>query len=186
MTITPPGRPENADKDSGVPTGYSTGRKIVAAQIHHLMKGTTNAKRVQDTNIAAIHKAARNSRGRVNTKRKRQRILVPADALRAYVKMKQGRVGYLASGWNRTAQKVGYKPPEWIARHGSANGSVRLHSSARKFSMKTTNAIRYARDVDGLERRIQVALNMQANNMERKVDDYLQKQAASIGLKVKK
>ena len=84
IALTPPGRP-------GATKARGRGTAKVKADILKLVKGTSSEPKVQRRDIAAIH-ASRRRRGRV-TSEISPRIVVPVEALRAYIKEKQARVG---------------------------------------------------------------------------------------------
>jgi hypothetical protein len=176
IAITPPGKP------GGSGTPKTRGTRNVRGDILRVMRGTTVVKRVQDTDIARLHRQARTKRGR--TRERKPRVLVPADALRSYIRAKQANVGKLAAGWNATARKFGYAPPAWIARH-KGQGSVMASASRTKIRVRATNATPYASDQQGLERRIQVGLYIQAKKMKRRVDSAIVDAAKRAALRAK-
>jgi hypothetical protein len=174
ILLTPPGRP-------GMSGGSrARGAAKVKSDILRLMKGTSVDAKVQRRDIAAIH-APRRRRGRV-TSRITPRILVPMDALRAYVREKQARVGRLASGWNTAAARLGYKPPEWIWRNDGP-GAIEIRVTKSDIIIRATNQIPWASEISLLEQRVQTALNIQRGKMERRLASYLAKAAARSGLR---
>ncbi len=84
--------------------------------------------------------------------------------LKDYVKEIIARVGWLASGWNIAAVALGVIPPAWILRHG-APGSVHVETTEFGISIVMTNKVRFAGEVKGWERRIQYAMDKQADRM---------------------
>ena len=173
IALTPPGRP-------GMTKARSRGTGKVKADILKLVKGTSSEARVQRRDIAAIH-ASRRRRGRV-TRELNPRILVPMDALRAYIKERQARVGHLASGWNEAAAKLGYKPPAWVWRN-EGPGAIKIRVTDKDIRIRATNRVAFASEISMLNRRIQTALNIQRNKMERRLASYLKRAAARSGFK---
>lgn len=173
IALTPPGRP-------GMTKARSRGTGKVKADILKLVKGTSSEARVQRRDIAAIH-ASRRRRGRV-TRELNPRILVPMDALRAYIKERQARVGHLASGWNEAAAKLGYKPPAWVWRN-EGPGAIQIRVTDKDIRIRATNRVAFASEISMLNRRIQTALNIQRNKMERRLASYLKRAAARSGFK---
>ena len=173
IALTPPGRP-------GMTKARSRGTGKVKADILKLVKGTSSEARVQRRDIAAIH-ASRRRRGRV-TRELNPRILVPMDALRSYIKERQARVGHLASGWNVAAAKLGYKPPAWVWRN-EGPGAITIRVTDKDIRIRATNRVAFASEVSMLNRRIQTALNIQRNKMERRLASYLKRAAARSGFK---
>ena len=173
IALTPPGRP-------GMTKARSRGTGKVKADILKLVKGTSSDARVQRRDIAAIH-ASRRRRGRV-TRELNPRILVPMEALRAYIKERQARVGHLASGWNTAAAKLGYKPPAWVWRNDGP-GAIQIRVTDKDIIIRATNRVAFASEISTLNRRIQAALNIQRNKMERRLASYLKRAAARSGFK---
>ena len=173
IAATPPGR-------SGQSKARGRGAAKVKADILKLVKGTSSEPRVQRRDIAAIH-AAHRRKGRVS-KGISPRILVPMDALRAYIKQKQSRVGHLASGWNVAAAKLGYKPPAWVWRN-EGPGAIQIRVSDKDISIRATNRVAYASEISMLNRRVQAALNIQRNKMERRLASFLKRNAKRAGFK---
>jgi hypothetical protein len=174
ILLTPPGRP-------GMSGGSrARGAARVKADILKLMKGTAVDAKVQRRDISAIH-ASRRRQGRV-TSRITPRILVPMDALRAYVREKQARVGRLASGWNTAAARLSYKPPAWIWRNDGP-GTIEIRVTKSDIIIRATNQVAFASEISMLEQRVQTALNIQRGKMERRLASYLAKAAARSGLR---
>ena len=173
IALTPPGRP-------GMTKARSRGTGKVKADILKLVKGTSSEARVQRRDIASIH-ASRRRRGRV-TRELNPRILVPMDALRSYIKERQARVGHLASGWNIAAAKLGYKPPAWVWRN-EGPGAIQIRVTDKDIRIRATNRVAFASEISMLNRRIQTALNIQRNKMERRLASYLKRAAARSGFK---
>ena len=173
IALTPPGRP-------GMTGGRSRGTAKVKADILKLVKGTNAEAKVQRTDIAALH-ASRRRRGRV-TSVIRPRILVPMDALRAYIRQKQTHVGHLASGWNTAAARLGYQPPAWIWRNDGP-GAIEIRVTARDIVIRATNRVPWASEISMLERRLQTALNIQRGKRERRPASSPAKAAARSGFR---
>lgn len=173
VLLTPPGRP-------GATKARSRGTAKVKADILKLVKGTHSEARVQRRDIAAIH-ASRRRQGRVSGTIS-PRVLVPMDSLRSYIQAKQARVGHLASGWNTAAAKLGHKPPAWIWRNDGPGG-IEIAVTDKDIRIRATNRVAYASEISMLERRIQTALNLQRNKMERRLAHYLKQAATRSGFR---
>lgn len=173
ILLTPPGRP-------GATKSRSRGTAKVKADILKLVKGTSAEAKVQRRDIAAIHASLRRQ-GRV-TSEINPRILVPMDALRTYIQAKQARVGHLASGWNTAAARLGHQPPAWIWRNDGP-GAIEITVTDKDIRIRATNRVAHASEISMLNRRIQTALNLQRNKMERRLAHYLKKAATRSGFK---
>jgi hypothetical protein len=135
---------------------------------------------VQRRDIAAIH-ASRRRKGRV-TAELNPRIVVPMEALRAYIQAKQKRVGHLASGWNTAAARLGHRPPAWVWRQDGP-GAIEIRVTDKDLVIRATNQVPYASEISMLNRLIQTALNLQRNKMERRLAHYLKQAAVRSGFK---
>lgn len=173
ILLTPPGRP-------GATKARSRGTARVKSDILKLVKGTSSEARVQRRDIAVIH-ASRRRQGRVSGTIN-PRILVPMDSLRSYIRAKQARVGHLASGWSTAAARLGYKPPAWIWRNDGPGG-IAIAVTDKDIRIRATNRVTYASEISMLERRIQTALNLQRNKMERRLAHYLKRAATRSGFR---
>lgn len=146
--------------------------------------------------VKAWHQARRTKRGRVPKINKlattgiRRRDLFYLDVgyttdsiLNAYRKRQLAKVGLLSSGWNAAATALGVRLPRWIARHGTLHGSARIKTGAHSIEITAENAIRYAGDVEGLPRRIQWAVQRQAEAIIRRSEHRLKQSAKKSGFK---
>lgn len=137
---------------------------------------------------AAVHKRNRNRQGRVRRSLKTDKgdRRFPVQSLKAYANSVLARVGILASGWNAAAVALGLSLPAWISRHGTKYGRVKVKFTTTGGSITVTNAVRFAGDVRGIDRRVQWALDNQARQMDKIMDDYaVKKSAKKAGLSVK-
>ncbi len=92
----------------------------------------------------------------------------------------KARVGILAAGWNRAADTLKVSRPQWIKRHGSGRGDIKVNLSSANLSIVASNDVRYAGNVRDLDRRVQSAVNQQAEALRRRIAQYLEKQAGKL------
>ncbi len=123
----------------------------------------------------AIHKANRSKTGRVRRKLN-PKIAIKAADLRRYIASKKKMVGFLASGWKAAATKLGISLPAWVTRHAGSGGGV-IKSTAASIEVTATNSVRNAPKLD-MERRVQSAINSQADAMVRRLENFAVRQAA--------
>ena len=169
-TVTPPNQ------------GTFTQRKGVArvkGDIARIMRPVRLAK----NDPAAVHKRFRNRVGRVSADFRSKggsdrRWAVSKPRLDAYRAKKLAQVGLLASGWVAAARKLAARLPEWIARHGSALGQVRVSASREGLSIRISNAVPYVGNVKGLDRQVQWALNNRARQMDKQLENLAIKRSA--------
>jgi hypothetical protein len=137
-----------------------------------------------------LHQRFRDNRGRVRTNLARgrdRRFRVVATALRVEVVRSVNNVGLLASGWNAAARQLGLSLPAWIARHGSSRGRIRISLDPRNMRITITNSVRFAGNVQDLERRVNWALFNRARQMDKQlVHLALVETAEQSGFRVKK
>lgn len=112
ISDTPPGARGKSQAQA-----RKSGEKRIESNLKSIMRGV-QARRAESTDIEGIHAANRTEKG-VRRVPRDKRVKVSAPALKAYIQKVKGRVGLLASGWAVAAQKYGYKPPPWIARHAA-------------------------------------------------------------------
>lgn len=106
------------------------------------------------------------------------RMVITPSAAKKMLKELYRRVGYLASGWNAAAERLGTKLPQWIRNKGTSNGGVVEVLTGEKLSITVTNRIKFAGTTKGLRRRIQWALNNRGRQMEKQLEDQAIKKAA--------
>lgn len=164
VELTPPGKP-------GVKgtAAKKLGEASVKGDVRRLFSPVRKAQ-AEETALASIHQQARNNKGRVPKRVGKHRVY-SADFNR-YLRAQVQKVGSLAGGWNEAARKLGYNPPAWIRRHNSP-GSAEVRVGNEKLSVTMTNRVDYASDQKGLERRIDLALRKQEQNLVRQVDKYM-------------
>ena len=103
--------------------------------------------------------------------------------LAAFIKKELENVGILASGWNAAAKKLGAKVPDWVARHGTGRGQVRLRFSVTECRITITNAVKFAGSVKGLVSRVQRALDKRTGAMNRQLDHHQKQSARDAGFR---
>ncbi len=109
--------------------------------------------------------------------------LVEKGTYEWFKKRVQARVGLLASGWNAAAEKLGYKPPQWIRRHGTDRGGVEITLGSGVFMVRISNDVPFASAVRDFPRRVQNALNQQAAAMEKRVKHFEEKNGKRAGFR---
>lgn len=142
--ITPPNRNFKLSK--------KLGEIAIRADIKKIFRGARAGAKNTVSDPESLHRSYRKSRGRVKAKlpqKEKHRVV----GLNAYIKEMVGRVGWLASGWNRAARKFGTRIPSWIARHGDAGGAYETEGPAR-IDILITMGRKFASDVYGLPKQI--------------------------------
>lgn len=109
-------------------------------------------------------------------------IVKTAD-FKDYAKVVKERVGWLGHGWGPAASRLKVTLPTYIARHESSHGSIQIDLGPTKFRIKAANNIGWASDVKGYARRLQDAVNRQADAFRKRTYFWLQKRAARLAAK---
>ena len=104
--------------------------------------------------------------------------------LKAYVQLEQEQVWWLGSGWETALSALGVKNlPYGIAKH-HAPGTLRVEVSDTLIDITMVNQVGFASNVKDINRRIQWAMGLDADTMQRMWDHYLVKLAGGAGMKV--
>ena len=154
----------------------SAGKKTVEVQVNRVLQGVhpARAKVKTDGDVRQAHERAR-VKGVIRKGRQRQKIKAGKGLLKKYIRRRQAKVGMLAAGWNKAADKFNVSSrmrPAWVKAHNprsSASLKVRPDLIVAKFS----NKVRFGKDVDILKKRFDRTLKWQAEANNRKMANYL-------------
>ena len=172
ILITPPNKDFKANRKGGETAIKDDIRKIMRQ---------SNA-RDASTDPAEIHARFRDKQtGRVN--KRNLKIKYRVANLAGYIKKELEKVGVLASGWNAAASKLGAKVPEWISRHGTGRGSIKLAFGLNECRITITNAVKFAGGVKGLVSRVQRALDKRTGALTRQLDHFQKKSGKDAGFR---
>lgn len=111
--------------------------------------------------------------------------LVKKNDYEWFKKRASERVGLLASGWNRAAERLNYRPPAWIRRHGTQRGKCDVQLSGENMRITLSNKVPFVGSVKDLERRVKQGVAIQTRNMERRTASYLEKAAKRAGFRTR-
>jgi len=170
IEITPP-----ASKGKTGSKAKAQGQQAIQSDLAKIMVAVRK-KRDLDTRPGAaspeeLHKRFRDPRtGRINRRALAHPYKVQSSELRALQAKLFARVGWLASGWNKAAEKLGISGrswPEWIQRHSGSPGYCNITDAAGRFRVEIANTVPFIGNVKDLSRRIQAAVDYQANAMNR-------------------
>ena len=95
------------------------------------------------------------------------------------------RIGRLSAGWLPAARALGAAVPAWIARHGSANGTVRLEFRGGVHECEMVAYANPGAPVAEVERRIPYAIGYAAKGAERALEFLIQRSARSAGFRTR-
>lgn len=181
--ITPP-----SGKDKKGTAAKQAGELQIKSDLARIMVGVVK-KSQRDTRAAVaspseLHRRFRDKRtGRINPGGLKQPYRVNKSELLALQRELIKSVGMLASGWCAAAKRLRVRLPAWISRHGTSHGSVSVTTGMTSFRIVIANSVRFVGSVRGLRRRIQGAINMQANTMKRQAEYLLKKSLRKSGWK---
>lgn len=167
VSFTPPSQGKTSPK-----LGYAAVKADIARALYEQeLVGIAAGEPIGDP--AKLHRSVRNKyTGRVVKNAKAR----PAVGVAAYTKKMLGQVGLLASGWNAAAEKLGLNMPPWIARHGSKRGQIGINFNMREAKVVVTNAVKFAGNVAGINRRLRYCLNLRERALTRQLE-YAQRSA---------
>ncbi len=175
VAITPP-----ASQGSRGAAAKKAGEAAVLGDVLKLAQpvlAVAQKQLVSATDLLAAHARSRSgANGRVNPRSRKEKLLVAQRVAVQVIAKLQKRVGWLAAGWNKAAAHLGVRLPAWVRRHGDSYGEVKVEVTATKFRLELGNVVKFVGNVRDYSRRVQRALDYQANKLNRQAD-YLMKKA---------
>jgi hypothetical protein len=126
--------------------------------------------RERATDVEGIYRQAKaGARSASKFRFSRQLNYVDRRKVQAIRKREKARIGWLAGGWNKAAQRMGSSAAAWVRRHGSAPGQVEVMMGGGRewLVIRITNAVPYATKVGGIEKRVAFALRKREDAMKR-------------------
>jgi hypothetical protein len=183
VAITPP-----ASKGVSGSKAKQQGDQAIKSDLARIMVAAAR-KKDRDTRQAAaspeeLYRRFRDKRtGRINPKSIKHPYRVPKAELLALQRRLLKEVGWLAAGWNEAAHKLGVRLPAWVGRHGTGKGSVVITRSGAVFRITVANEVSFVGNVKGFTRRVQSAINLQANAMRRQAEHLMKKGIRKAGFK---
>ena len=174
VDITPP-----AGKNVHGDAARQRGQRLVVGDILRVVRGVPPPL-AQEQDVKAVLARYR-VKGRVR-RGANPRILVPMDALRAYIAQQKSHVGLLASGWKTAAEQLGIVLPQWIGKH-DGEGGFELEANADHVVIRFSNQISYASEAD-MNARVNWAIASQEAAIQRRLDYFFREVAAKSGLKL--
>ena len=173
VAVTPPG-------SRGV-TGTAAKKQGEAAIDRDLSRiMVVAAKPDSSVDLTALHKQ-QFTRGKIHALKPRAKV--DAAKFRALQKTLKARVGFLASGWNAMADRLGVNPPAWVKRHGTKAGVVKVIETKTRFRIEGVNETSYVGNVKDYLRRIEKVTDYQASKLDRQCKAILKKCARISGFK---
>ena len=186
IEITPP-----ASKGKTGSKAKAQGQQAIKSDLAKIMMAVRKAGDVDTrAGIASpeeLHKRFREQRtGRINRRALAHPYKVRSAELRALQAKLFANVGWLAAGWNKAAEKLGLSGrswPAWVQRHTGAKGYCNISVAEGRFRIEIANTVPFIGNVRDLDRRIQAAIDYQANAMNRQAVFLLKKALQEAGWK---
>lgn len=183
VAITPP-----ASKGVSGSKAKQQGDQAIKSDLARIMVAAARRSERDARSSAAspeeLHRRFRDKRtGRVNPGALKCPYRVGKSELLALQRRLLKEVGWLAAGWNEAALKLGVRLPVWVTRHGTGKGSIAITQSGSLFRITIANEVGFVGNVKGFSRRIQSAINLQANALRRQAEHLLKKGIRKAGFK---
>lgn len=175
IRMTPPsrGNPRTASSQRAL----DAGRRTIETDVNKLFTASKK-RRLQPVNVPQVVDRHRNrSTGRVRGTG--VKLEVRQRDITREIKRRQAKIGILANGWVAAAMEAGVPTSRiwaWVRRHNTP-GYGRITADSRKLRLKFANRAKFAGRVAGIQRRVQLALDIQGNSMMRAAAEYWRKKA---------
>ena len=177
VSVTPPAKGKT---DSGA---KKRGEGTILSDLSRVMLPVTPKRGQALEDPVEVYRLTRNPRtGRVNGRFRKKRPVSRAE-FNALKRKLFAKVGHLAAGFNEAAEKLGVSMPAWIKRHGNSHGVITIKVTPTNIRISFSNKVGFVDNVDGLERRLQWAVDVEAKSIDRQVAAILKKEAAKAGFK---
>jgi hypothetical protein len=166
MDMTPPARGSRVGTKA-----KKAGEQAVTADVRAVFRGVSKPERAEVRSISEMKSVMRSRRGSgtIRVRASGNKVAAPRALITELIKLKKQRVGYLASAWAVAARGIGkIRIPAWINRH-SAPGGTRITRQGDIITASITNAVSWASDIEGLNRRVGAALRAQTRSMEKRL-----------------
>lgn len=197
FAVTPPMGGERADfvyprpgsNSRGMRVDYANGKrkgqKNMVQDMSRAFRSARTKKERQELkanppaldSVIKWYRSNQTSRKRMRKMSEDQKMVVNAQTRRGMKKYLTSRQGIVPSGWMATVQKMEVRGvPAWIQRWGTSkiSQSCNIKVYSPKFSFVARNGTNH-RASDAITRRIGIAINVQANAMERWLKSYNEK-----------
>lgn len=99
-----------------------------------------------------------------------------------YYKTVAKKVGFLVSGWEKTADVLGFGMAKWMRGHGCPS-ACEFRQTSVGVTVRATNGAGFASNVSDLQRRVQYAVDWQTRQIEKQIRHYEERLHKRSGLK---
>jgi hypothetical protein len=184
VDITPParGKADGAAKKAGENSIFGDLLKI-AQPVQGLTRKQAAGVLANADDLLKYHAQNLAANGRPNRGVKKIEVL-HGDLMRVAALLGK-RVGWLAAGLNAAAEKLGFKLPAWIARHGNAFGIIEINFTETRFHIKIGQNVPYADNVKGYARKFDFAFQREVKSLQGMIKAVAEKAARKARAKFK-
>lgn len=187
LSITPPlggKNPSLATNAKGDKTGaiawkdgLEAGRAAINSDLGKAFRPTPGKKSAED--MLAWYLSVRNPKN----KRITRNFKKPATAaeIQRVRKALQGQQGTVLSGWSKVCRYFNISLPKWVSRWSDRNSIFKVERSENRYFLYAGNVTNH-RNAANIQRRLDIAFKMQANNMQRIIDKAITRTAKQRGL----
>ncbi|WP_395739293.1 hypothetical protein [Prosthecobacter sp.] len=153
-------------------------------RLHHDTRGASDILRQNTGSWLAPFDDGKYHRQNFRKKNRRIRFYVTdPKALSDYIKLEQGLIWWLASGWHEPLEALDARLPAGIKRHPSP-GHLEVNITADDISISAVNEVSYGSSIRDMNRRLQTVMNdYRVQRLDRAWEHYLDVLAKRHGLK---
>lgn len=180
--LVPPRKLGREGQTVGVSLGWENGKRI---RIYRkfwrpdagIAEMTAFHKRYQNPRTGRTGRVSQSTIGRWKVQ---DQMWVSDSSANRYLKHLQDRVGWAKGGWAAGLIATGDRPPNWIARHAAAAGTVRPNFGTNPFFYATARAIK----IPNYQRMVDTAVMTRERITQRKIDRIIAGKAVNLGFMV--
>jgi hypothetical protein len=157
--------------------GLEAGRAAINSDLGKAFRSTPGKKSPED--LLAWYLSVRNPKNkRITRNFKKPATAAEIQRVRKALREKQGTV---LSGWSKVCKYFNISLPSWVSRCGDRNSIFRAERSENRYFLYAVNVTNH-RNAANIQRRLDIAFKMQANNMQRVIDKAITRTAKQRGL----
>jgi hypothetical protein len=141
------------------------GRAAINADLGKAFTETKGKRSAED--LLAWYLSVRSNK----TKRITRNFKKPATAteIQRIRKALWDQQGTVLSGWNKVCRHFGIALPKWVSHWGDRNSVFNVERTENRYFLYAGNVTSH-RNANNIQRRLDIAFKMQANNMQRVID----------------
>lgn len=168
VAITPPasGKADSSAKRAGENAIVSDLLKI-AQPVQGISRKQAQGVLASADELMQLHARSKGEGGRVNPRGRKQKVQVLSQDFVRVAALLGKRVGWLAAGLNAAAQKLGFRLPAWIARHGTKFGIIEVNFTETRYTIRIGQNVPYADNAKGYARKFDFAFQREVITLQK-------------------